>query len=253
MRPASQPGGNLFADLAVEKYELEKHNLKNDGQSGRWFSPLKHHVILSLGNVPILEIDQFKVRDALAPIWREETDTALKALNRTRMVFRHAAAKGLAVNLNAVELARELLGYQSHWVKHLEAMPWRDAPAFYQSLPYEGRIHLVLKLTILTGVRPGVARGCNEQPEVNTSGPMGKLLLDVLRAVAEFETGLRRERQMEGIAKAKAAGKYKGGQPIKLEKVEKLRVLVEEYGVSSAAASREVGISRVTAHKYLVG
>ena len=160
-RSASLPGGNLFADLAVEKYELEKHNLKNDGQSGRWFSPLKHHVIPSLGNVPITEIDQFKVRDALAPIWREKTDTALKALNRTRMVFRHAAAKGLSVDLNAVELARELLGDQNHKVKHLEAMPWREVPAFYQSLPYEGRIHLVLKLTILTGVRPGVARGCN--------------------------------------------------------------------------------------------
>ena len=99
----------------------------------------------------------------------------------------------------------------------------------------------------------GIAFECTEQPEVNTIGPMGKLLLGVLGAVAEFETGLRRERQMEGIAKAKAAGKYKGGQPIKREKVEKLRVLVEQQGVSIAAASREVGISRVTAYKYLAG
>lgn len=44
-----------------------------------------------------------------------------------------------------------------------------------------------------------------------------------------------------------------GGQPIKREKVEKLRVLVAEHGVSIAAASREVGISRVTAYKYLAG
>ena len=90
-----------------------------------------------------------------------------------------------------------------------------------------------------------------EQPEVNTSGPMGKLLLGVLGAVAEFETGLRRERQMEGIAKAKAAGTYRGGQPIKREKVEKLRALVGE-GVSISAAAREAGISRVTAYKYLI-
>lgn len=91
---------------------------------------------------------------------------------------------------------------------------------------------------------------CTEQPQVNTTGPMGKLLLGVLAAVAEFETGLRRERQMEGIAKAKAAGKYRGGQPIKLDRIEKLRALVGE-GVSISAAAREVGISRVTAYKYL--
>ena len=41
--------------------------------------------------------------------------------------------------------------------------------------------------------------------------------------------------------------------PIKREKVEKLRGLVEQHGVSIAAASREVGISRVTAYKYLAG
>ena len=96
----------------------------------------------------------------------------------------------------------------------------------------------------------GIEFECTEQPEVNTSGPMGKLLLGVLGAVAEFETGLRRERQMEGIAKAKAAGKYKGGQPLKTEKVEKLKQLIDD-GVSISAAAREVGMSRVTAYKYL--
>ena len=91
---------------------------------------------------------------------------------------------------------------------------------------------------------------CTEQPEVNTTGPMGKLLLGVLGAVAEFETSLRKERQMEGIAKAKAAGKYRGGQPIKTEKVERLKQLISD-GASISPAAREVGISRVTAYKYL--
>ena len=98
----------------------------------------------------------------------------------------------------------------------------------------------------------GIEFECTEQPEVNTSGAMGKLLLGVLGAVAEFETGLRRERQMEGIAKAKAAGKYKGGQPIKAEKVEQLKQLIND-GASISAASRLVGMSRVTAYKYLAG
>ena len=96
----------------------------------------------------------------------------------------------------------------------------------------------------------GISFECTEQPQVNTAGPMGKLLLGVLGAVAEFETELRRERQMEGVAKAKAAGKYKGRKPLQAEKVEKLKALVEA-GSSISAAAREVGVSRVTAHKYL--
>ena len=152
---------HLFRDVAEQKFEVEKQNLKGDGRSGRWFSPLKHHVLPTLGHVPIVEIDQLLIRDTLAPIWQTKCDTALKALNRTRMVFRHAAAMGLPVDLNAVELARELLGDQNHKVRHVEAMPWQQVPLFYQSLSYDDRVQLALKLTILTGVRPRVARECH--------------------------------------------------------------------------------------------
>src|SRR3954471_9861237 len=50
-----------------------------------------------------------------------------------------------------------------------------------------------------------------EQP-VDTSTAAGKAFLDMLGVFAEFETNLRRERQMEGIAKAKADGRYKGAK-----------------------------------------
>jgi DNA invertase Pin-like site-specific DNA recombinase len=49
-----------------------------------------------------------------------------------------------------------------------------------------------------------------EQP-IDTSTAAGKAFLDMLGVFAEFETNLRRERQLEGIAKAKAEGVYKGG------------------------------------------
>jgi hypothetical protein len=50
-----------------------------------------------------------------------------------------------------------------------------------------------------------------EQP-IDTSTAVCKCFLDMLGVFAEFETNLRRERQLEGIAKAKAAGVYKGRQ-----------------------------------------
>jgi len=58
-------------------------------------------------------------------------------------------------------------------------------------------------------VRAIKARGASlkatEQP-IDTGSAAGKCFLDMLGVFAEFETNLRRERQLEGIAKAKAAG-----------------------------------------------
>jgi DNA invertase Pin-like site-specific DNA recombinase len=62
-------------------------------------------------------------------------------------------------------------------------------------------------------VRQVKARGASlkatEQP-IDTGTAAGKCFLDMLGVFAEFETNLRRERQLEGIAKAKAEGVYKG-------------------------------------------
>ena len=58
----------------------------------------------------------------------------------------------------------------------------------------------------------GASLRCTEQP-VDTSSAAGKAFLDMLGVFAEFETSLRRERQMEGIARAKAKGVYKGRKP----------------------------------------
>ena len=49
---------------------------------------------------------------------------------------------------------------------------------------------------------------------MDTETPTGKLMLTVLAGVAQFEREIMLERQREGVAKAKAAGKYKGRKPI---------------------------------------
>ena len=55
----------------------------------------------------------------------------------------------------------------------------------------------------------GATLKATEQP-IDTGTAAGKCFLDMLGVFAEFETDLRKERQLEGIAKAKAAGVYKG-------------------------------------------
>jgi DNA invertase Pin-like site-specific DNA recombinase len=93
----------------------------------------------------------------------------------------------------------------------------------------------------------GVNLKALEQP-VDTSTPAGKAFLQMLGVFAEFETALRRERQMEGIAKAKAAGIYKGRKPsVPVAEVERLR----DAGVKPADIARQLGIGRTSVYRAL--
>ncbi len=152
---------HVLKDIALDAFESRKAELKGDGKAGRWFSPLELHVLPKLGKVPVAEIDQTDIRDTLAPIWHEKADTARKAMNRLSICFRHAAALGLDVDLQATEKARALLGKQRHTVQNIPSMPWQDVPAFYQSLDGGGVTELALRLLILTAVRSDGIRHCH--------------------------------------------------------------------------------------------
>ena len=92
-----------------------------------------------------------------------------------------------------------------------------------------------------------VAFVATEQP-IDTSTAAGKAFLDMLGVFAEFETNLRRERQMEGIAKAKARGVYKGRKPsVDADHVRRLR----NEGRRPTEIAAEMGISRSTVWRVL--
>lgn len=93
----------------------------------------------------------------------------------------------------------------------------------------------------------GAALKATEQP-IDTSSAAGKAFLDMLGVFAEFETNLRRERQMEGIAKAKAAGIYQGRKPqIDADQVRKLK----SEGLGAAEIARKLGIGRASVYRLL--
>lgn len=108
--------------ITADAFEARKAELKGDGKAGRWLSPLENHVLPKLGKVPMTELDQRDIRDTLAPIWHTKADTARKAMNRLSIVFRHAAALGLDVDLQATEKAKALLGKSRHVPKNIPAM-----------------------------------------------------------------------------------------------------------------------------------
>lgn len=83
------------------------------------------------------------------------------------------------------------------------------------------------------------------------ASPTSKLMLSMIGAFAEFERSMIKHRQMEGIALAKERGVYKGRQrTVTEEQISKIRSLLD-VGVPLVAATREVGVSRSTAYKYL--
>ena len=96
----------------------------------------------------------------------------------------------------------------------------------------------------------GVALRATEQP-VDTGTAAGKAFLDMLGVFAEFETNLRRERQLEGIAMAKTHGVYKGRKPsVDVAEVRRLR---HKEKLGPAAIARRLGIGRTSVYRALQG
>jgi DNA invertase Pin-like site-specific DNA recombinase len=93
----------------------------------------------------------------------------------------------------------------------------------------------------------GASLKATEQP-IDTSTAAGKAFLDMLGVFAEFETNLRKERQLEGIAEAKAAGVYKGRKPT--VDVVRVRALQQE-GLGPTAIAKSLGIGRASVYRAL--
>jgi DNA invertase Pin-like site-specific DNA recombinase len=87
-----------------------------------------------------------------------------------------------------------------------------------------------------------------QQGAVDTTRSEGRLMLNILASFAEFEVDLRRERQADGIAKAKADGRYKGRKPsVPTDEVRKLH----SDGVGPAEIARRLGIGRASVYRAL--
>ncbi|WP_237709439.1 recombinase family protein [Shewanella baltica] len=94
----------------------------------------------------------------------------------------------------------------------------------------------------------GVTLRATEQP-VDTRSAAGKGFLDMLGVFAEFETNLRREHQMEGIAAAKAQGVYRGRKP-SIDPAEVWHLYTTEK-MGATAIARQLGIGRASVYRAL--
>lgn len=84
----------------------------------------------------------------------------------------------------------------------------------------------------------------------DTSTATGKLMFTVIGAIACFERELMLERQREGIAKAKADGKYRGRKPTARAKADEIKTL-KSAGIRPTDIARRLGIGRASVYRVL--
>lgn len=104
-----------------------------------------------------------------------------------------------------------------------------------------------LEMIVGTIKRKGAYLKAVEQP-IDTSSPAGVAFLQMLGVFAQFESAIRKERQAEGIAKAKAEGRYKGRKPT--VDADAVRALKAE-GVRPVEIATKLGIARASVYRAL--
>ena len=86
------------------------------------------------------------------------------------------------------------------------------------------------------------------EQSVDTATSAGRAFFGMLAVFAQFETDVRRDRQAEGIARAKKAGVYTGGKP----RIDRKRVIaLAAAGDGPAAVARALGVSRMSVYRIL--
>ena len=139
----------------------------------------------------------------------------------------------------------------------------RERPALDECLRFvrEGDVLLVTKLDRLARSASHlhqIVEGLNEKgvgfrvlddATLDTTTRTGKLVFGILASIAEFETDLRKERQLEGIAKAKAEGRT-GGRPAMITpEVKAVMTQMKADGVSVRQIAAQVGFSKSAVQK----
>jgi len=85
---------------------------------------------------------------------------------------------------------------------------------------------------------------------IDTTTATGKLILNMMVSVAQFEREMMKERQVEGIKRAQAEGKYKGRVPKALNQADKVKALTEA-GVARLQVMEQLGMSKASYYRCL--
>ena len=108
-------------------------------------------------------------------------------------------------------------------------------------------------LNLVNGLNDKQVDFISQKESIDTKTPQGKFMLTVFAAMAELERDQILQRQKEGIAAAKSAGKYKGRKPIEIDKDFLKTVHAQWYKneITTAHAVKLLGLSRNTFYRRM--
>ncbi|MEO9825045.1 MAG: site-specific integrase [Paracoccaceae bacterium] len=145
-----------FEEVAQQVYIDRLPTWKNAKHKEQWIGTLQSYVFPKIGRMPIDSVDQPEVLMCLSPIWIEKHETARRLSQRIKSVLDVAKSKGFRSGENPITaiMDAKVLPMVKSRVRHLEAMPWRDVPAFYSKLrARDAMAAKALMFTILTASR----------------------------------------------------------------------------------------------------
>jgi DNA invertase Pin-like site-specific DNA recombinase len=97
----------------------------------------------------------------------------------------------------------------------------------------------------------GVSLKVIDDPSIDTTSRTGKLVMGILALIAEFENDIRRERQMDGIKKARERGvKFGRKREVTAEKIAEIKTL-REAGITVPKIMRQTGLSKASVYRAL--
>ena len=110
-----------------------------------------------------------------------------------------------------------------------------------------GHLHQIVE----TLDRKGVGFKVLDDASLDTTTRTGKLVFGILASIAEFETALRKERQMEGIAKAKAEGRTGGRPALVTQEIKHEVARLRGEGMSIRKIAAQIRFSKATVQKLV--
>lgn len=152
-----------FECAAFQFYEEQKPGWRNQKHRAQWINTLRDYVFPAIGSQKVAELSPRDFADALRPIWLAKPETASRVRQRCQAVMKWCWAHGM-VSGNPVDVVEHLLPQQPGKrirVQHHPAMPWREIPAFFREVLYNGKptsSRALLEFVVVTAARSGEAR-----------------------------------------------------------------------------------------------
>ncbi len=188
--PVEEPAVLTFGTFADQYISSVEDGWRNPVHRQQWRNSLRDHAA-ALQNVPVTDVGTEDVLAVLQPIWLTKAETAKRVRGRIEKILDAAKARGLRPrdSMNPATYRGHLallLPNQSKVERgHHAALPWREAPAFFQQLKQRPALAArCLEFVILTAARSGEALGAT-WGEIDLSAKLWTIPAARMKAGAE--------------------------------------------------------------------